>query len=164
MILMLFKEDCMEATQASKFGLCDDDDSKPAYIDLTDKDSWQAEIENQEEVQVYFYSLDACADIKDANNNIVSLCDGALKTPNKLFFVELKNRKSKGWRSDAIKQLKNTLDIFFAVGPANLPVKNIKCYICNRRKPNPPLTNLAPIQQFKQETGVTLFVQKLIKI
>lgn len=161
---MMFKEECMTLVSSKEFGLCDYEKTPPAYVDLDNKDAWIARVINPSEHEIEFYALDQCADIRDANNNLVSVCDAVLHTKRILYFVELKDRKSKGWRGNAIQQLKSTLKIYFLTKNSQLDKKNIKCYASNKQKPAAPNSNLGPIIAFKKETGCMLYQTAVILI
>ncbi len=95
MPINFFDLHCKFTSTKRKFGLCDE--SASAYIDeeaRNKNDKWIAEIRNPNEIQVDFYAIDNCIEIKKANGDMESRCDGMLYYNKTLIFVELKNREA----------------------------------------------------------------------
>ena len=53
----------------SIFGLCDNEDENPAYSDTDDSKNWQATVENSDNLEVRFQSIDKRIVIKDYEGN-----------------------------------------------------------------------------------------------
>lgn len=161
---MFFEEQCRTRLNNQRFGIRDDIENQPAYIDIKQEELWGAEIINSTEQALDFYAIDHCLTIRDLDNNIPSLCDAAIQTlQNELYFLELKNRTSKGWRGKAMQQLRNTVELYREKQDEQQAVK-ITCCVCNSQKPRAPESNLSPIRQFESELGCRLLVQTKIKI
>lgn len=163
-----------QRTKREFFGLCDDDDKKPAYIDadLSNKDiKWIGIVENPEKKEVLFYPVDNCVDLKIDEVKMAKRCEGILCFENNnLIFTELKNWKitPNDWLTKGKEQIIETLSYFFKYYKSSN--YKIKAWISNKSLTN---QNYATqILQFRAETkeklnlkiGLVLFVQKTIKI
>lgn len=161
--MSFFDSKCLERTISENFGLCDDKQNQPAYVDTQDKSKWIAEIINPAGLSLEFYAIDNCLVFTSKNNNKVSTCDAAIKVKgSKLYFIELKQRKSKGWIGQARKQLKSTLELYRSI--EQQPIESIICCACNSQRPSAPTSNLSSLREFKKETGCKLLVQAKISI
>lgn len=161
---MFFEEHCRTRLNNKRFGIRDDIENQPAYIDIKQEKQWSAEIINSTGQDLDFYAVDNCLDIRDPDNNIPSLCDAAIQTlQNELYFLELKNRASKGWRGKAMQQLRNTVALYREKQDEQQSAK-ITCCICNSQKPRAPESNLLPIRQFESKLGCRLLLQTEIEI
>ena len=107
MAIDFFNNQCQQVSSEKIFGLCDEGGTqKPAYIDVNNQDKWIAEIENKEQKEVYFITIDICIEIwrDDDPKKMEKRCDGMLGYDgNNLIFVELKDRKLRN-ASDFIKE------------------------------------------------------------
>lgn len=161
--MSFFDSKCLKAINLAEFGLCDDKENQPAYIDTQDKSKWIAEIINPASLAVDFYAIDNCLCFEGENNNKISTCDAAIKIEErKIYFIELKQRKSKGWISKVKKQLKSTLDLYRRFDPQ--PTEHIICCASNSQRLSAPTSNLGSLRDFKQETGCKLLVQAKITL
>lgn len=161
--MSFFDSKCLKEINLAEFGLCDDKENQPAYIDTQDKSKWIAEIINPVSLDVEFYAIDNCLLFENKNNNKISTCDAAIKIEeSKLYFIELKRRKSKGWIGKAKKQLKSTLELYRRFDPQ--PIEHIICCASNSQRPSAPTSNLSSLRDFKQETGCKLLVQAKITL
>ena len=163
-----FKRKFIDKTDAMEFGLCDDStdgDTKPAYLDVEDREKWIAIVKNEPQYEVEFYPIDGCISWKRADGTMSGKCDGMLSFDDKknIIFVELKGRNLKGdWRAHGKSQLIETLEKFFSIYKMS-DFQCVEAYICNKRQ----LLNqrYAVLEQnFKDETGVTLRVKREILI
>ena len=131
-----FEEHNKQTTFTKVFGLCDDDNNEPAYIDedLSNKDDkWCGIVYNGKGENVAFYPVDKCVKIKREDGKDASRCDGILSySTNSLIFTEMKGRKirSKDWRKKGEKQLLTTIRYFYA--NYDKSAYNIKAWICNQ--------------------------------
>ena len=89
------------------FGLCDDQNATPAYVDTTTPDKWVATVENPARKAVTFTAIDKCV-IQDGDEPSWGRCDGMLTTEDLLYLVELKDQKS-NWKPNAIEQFESTI-------------------------------------------------------
>ena len=92
-----------------RFGLCDDQDTTPAYVDVVSPDKWVATVENPARREVIFTAVDKGV-IQDHEAEGRGRCDAMLTLDELLYLAELKDRGSSSWRADAIEQLKSTIE------------------------------------------------------
>lgn len=151
---MFFEEHCRTGVNGQRFGIRDDIENQPAYIDIECEERWGAEIINATGQALDFYALDNCLTLRNADNSIPSLCDAAIQTEkNELYFIELKNRASKGWRGKAMQQLRNTVELYRERQDEQQAAK-ITCCVCNSQKPRAPESNLSPKGSLRESWGV----------
>jgi hypothetical protein len=165
MSIDFFKKGCQNSSSLSRFGLCDDESEplKPAYIDEVNVSNWLAEVNNVKCYPVDFYAIDNCVEILRADGTQESRCDGILHYENKLFFVELKDRTSRGWTIKGREQLTATYIVF----KSNYDVStfaNIEGYVCNKQRPLANTNHMIQIQRFYSDTGLKLNIQKIIDL
>lgn len=122
--------ECQTPVPLALFGLCDDGDSSKAYVERSDPRKWIATIENNQEVALTFTAFDKCV-IHDHQYPGRGRCDGLLRSPDHLYFIELKDQ-GKGWVADAIEQLSSTIQFFSESHDLKL-FKHKKAFACNRR-------------------------------
>lgn len=154
------------------FGLCDDDNDLPAYIDedLGNKDSkWIGMAHNALKREIAFYPVDHCVEIKKADGKMAERCEGfLLYLENRIIFVELKNRRlsSEAWRKKAEEQILVTIRYF--VDNYDRNTYSIKAWICNKQLANN--NYFQQILEFKDKTktefgkGYVLYIQKTINL
>ena len=94
MSINFFKSTCQSQTNQYKFGLCDDPNEDPAYIDIDidDCSKWIAIVENNQEIEVIFTAIDNCIEILRSDGTMDNRCDCMLTYNNHLIFVELKEK------------------------------------------------------------------------
>lgn len=167
-----FIEETMSHSSKEVFGLCDDNDEKPAYIDedVANKDlKWIGKVCNTSKKEIKFYPVDNCVAIWREEGKMAERCEGLLSfSDNKLVFVELKDREpSDTFRKKAEEQLLVTMRYFF--NNYDKDFYQIKAWIANKQ-----LTNQNYFQQiagFKEKTkkkfggrGFVLYVSKSIEV
>lgn len=103
-----FKADCRDATSEIRFGLCDEDNKEPAFIDTAHEDNWIATVENPSAKEIQFTAIDNCIDIVRENGNMDSRCDAMLHYESNLLFVELKTKRA-DWKSEGLGQIESTI-------------------------------------------------------
>lgn len=132
MSLDFFKADCQYPTiSVNTFGLCDNQDGTKAYPDITNPDSWIAEVKNDDNLEIVFTAIDKCV-LNDQEYTSRGRCDGMLTTDNHLYLVELKNQEPP-WQSHAINQLNSTIQ--FLIDNHDLrQFKKRKAFACNKRR------------------------------
>ncbi|GEC78021.1 hypothetical protein [Flavobacterium aquatile] len=157
---------CKSSTTNTTFGLCDKTPppSLPAYIDTANTADWIAEVKNVNSKTIFFKAIDACVDIFRPSGEMESRCDGVLIDGNILTFVELKDRASGGWVSKGRKQLTITINNFIANDPNSANFNMVEAYVCNKQRPLAVTSINTESQQFKNETGLTLKVNRTINI
>jgi hypothetical protein len=164
-----FKEEHKTHSNKELFGLCDDDNDLPAYIDedLGNKDSkWIALVNNDSHKEVDFYPIDHCIELKRPDGNDAQKCEGIVCYGDSyIIFTELKNKNS-SWLSKAMDQIIETMSFFF--NDYDSRSYRIKAWICNKQ-----LTNqnyFQQINEFKDRTktefgkGYVLCIQKSINL
>lgn len=160
------KPACIKSTNEKIFGICDDTPppAKPAYLDFSDSDDWIAWVDNDKSKNVQFTAIDNCIDIRKANGiDQESRCDGMLNYDRTIIFVELKDRHSQGWLSDAIGQLKTIIGIY-KVDVGLTAFDRYFAYVSNKQRPYVPVSNMALSEQFEDDTDFVLVVDQVIKI
>ena len=170
MVIDFFNNQCQQVSSEKIFGLCDEEGTqKPAYIDVNNRDKWIAEIENEEQKEVYFIAIDNCIEIwrDDDPTKMEKRCDGMLWYETTIVFVELKDRISKkdknAWVEDGEKQLKRTIEYFEKTEQSNKFAEK-RAYIANKAHPKFKESQFQRMKSFKQETGYTLRIENRIKI
>lgn len=119
---------------AALFGLCDDQNSTPAYADTTTPQKWIAQVHNRGQRAVVFTAIDKCV-MADQQEPGRGRCDGMLTADNLLYLVELKDRKTDStWKTDAIAQLVSTIE-FLQTHHDLSPFRHKKAYVSNKKKP-----------------------------
>ena len=107
MSIDFFKAQCQTKTFEIKFGICDDDDELPAYIDNKDENSWIATVLNENAKNILFTAIDKCIDFPLVDGEMPIRCDVMLTCDNCLYIVELKNKRA-DWQSSGTEQLEST--------------------------------------------------------
>ena len=161
-----FNEENKQSTNASIFGLCDDNDKQPAYLDTSNRTNWIGIIENKQEIEIVFYPIDNSVEIKREDGTDAQRCEGIVSYDNlrNLLFVELKDRRlvPADWLHDASEQIKESMRFFFD-NYEKEQFSKIRAWICNKQLTNQNYWQ--KIKQFKKDTnGVVLYVQKNLSL
>jgi len=157
-----FKAACQSGpfTQET-FGICDNQNSTPAYVDIDNPQDWVATVDNRAQLEVIFTAIDKCV-LQDGDEPGRGRCDGMLTTGNLLYLVELKEQRS-SWRSDTIEQLRST--ILFLLQHHNLSAyKHKKAFGCNKRHPAFIEIDQETKRRFFDEYGFRLDLQGTVKL
>lgn len=158
-----------ETSDKSRFGLCDDVapmdcPETPAYIDESNEEKWTAVVTNSHLKTATFYPIDNCIEILRPDGNMDKRCDGLLEYDNNLIFVELKDRCSKhGWVAEGLEQLKITINNFRIHHNINA-FTSISAQLCNKQRPMAVVSCNTAVNQFKDETGYKVYVDRNITI
>lgn len=144
MIINFFRSECREITTAMRFGLCDDDNIQPAYINTTNQSIWIATVVNNLERQIEFTAIDNCIEIVRNDGQTEKRCDVMLRYENNLLFVELKT-KDKDWQSWGLGQIEATIkqiiqhepNYYFSFRKRKAIVANSKNKFPGFQKPDP---------------------------
>ena len=166
MRINFFNTDCKEAFRTEVlFGICDDQNGKAAYTDISNPDNWIAKVINDKNVQVAFTAIDNCIKIlKKGTKDQESTCDGMLTFDNSIYLIELKVQRTGGWISEAILQLENTIKLLQTNHSLN-EFKYKKAIACNRKHPNFRTMDNEFMKRFFQKTnGFRIDIQAEIKI
>lgn len=153
-----------QTTNAKDFGLCDDQNLPPAYIDITDISKWVAQVVNHRNKTATFYPIDNCITTLRPDNSMDNRCDGLLKHDNNLIFIELKDRDSQGWVSDGLLQLKSSIEHFKKAHPEILCTSTIKAQLCNKQRPKAVTASNVARARFKDETGYIADINRVIEL
>jgi hypothetical protein len=71
--------ECQQQTNEAVFGICDDqNNSKPAYLNVDKPDTWVAKVTNPTKEGITFIAVDNCIDIRRKDGSLESRCDGIL--------------------------------------------------------------------------------------
>lgn len=103
-----FKADCQNITKERKFGLYDAEDSSPAIIKLSEEESWNATVINDETKEILFTAIDHCIEILRSNGDMDNRCDAMLNYESNLLLVELKNKRD-SWQAEGLAQIEATI-------------------------------------------------------
>lgn len=161
-----FKTNCKEEIQSVElFGLCDDQNGKKAYSDIDNTENWIATIKNSNAKEIIFTPIDNCITIfKKGTKDKESTCDGMLTFQDSLYLVELKERITGGWVSEAINQLKNTIMLISANHDLTM-FKYKKAFGCNKKHPHfTTIDNELSKKFFNESNGFRIDVQSEIVI
>lgn len=127
------------------------------------ENSWNAVVDNSTCRTITFIPIDHNIEAKDADGNQISMCDGLLYSDKRIIvFVELKDRKA-DFIKEGLAQLKSTLKVFLE-GNDLKSYHRRYAYISNRSHPQFKYSHKVVMQQFRNETGVRLLIQKEINI
>lgn len=117
-----FGEESKTHSNKSVFGICDDDNTLPAFLDedLSNKDSkWIGVINNESQKEIDFYPVDHCVVLKRKDGSDAQRCEGILRHNNtNIVFTELKNRDA-SWLSKAMEQVIETMSFSLIITTLN---------------------------------------------
>lgn len=130
MSIDFFKDVCQSHIHEREFGLCDDKNDSPAYIDFSDKTKWIATVLNSNNRNINITAIDNCV-IKSWEEVGRGRCDCMLTTQNLIYFVELKDEASQ-WKNDAIEQLESTIQFYIENYDISI-FKLKKAFACNKQ-------------------------------
>jgi hypothetical protein len=143
------------------FGLCDNEDGKKAFPDTENQDIWIATVRNNNNLSIVFTAIDKCV-LHDHEFKGRGRCDGMLTTENLLYLVELKNQNPP-WQSDAIEQLKSTIQ-FIREKHDISRFKKLKAFACNKKRPKFVEIDNEKNKKLFRETGFRFDIQAEIII
>ncbi len=152
----------MGETDLPEFGLRDDENSTPAYISHQDVNNWNATVNNPQHKNVTFTAVDNCLNIRGADGNLLSNCDGILTCLDSIIFVELKNKKA-DWIQEGIGQVQSTIDLYSQHADINVFGKK-KAHVANRKHPHFHRIENETKQKFYSQNKVRLFIDSHISI
>jgi hypothetical protein len=158
------KPECRKITSEPLFGLCDDDNKSPAYLDLANNAIWIATVINVSEKEITFIAIDNCIEIFRENGDIESRCDVMLTSDICLYLVELKNKVS-DWRSEGIEQLEATI-ITLKNGESAFyfSFRKRKAYVANRRHLHFVKAETDVMERFRDIHRIRLYLEATILI
>jgi hypothetical protein len=159
-----FKADCQLNTNSLQFGICDDDNELPAYINHADANIWIATVINDNSKDIVFTSIDKCINFPLIEGNMQSRCDVMMTCDNCLYLVELKNKKS-DWQSSGIEQLEATIiNLINSIQPVYNNYRIRKAYVANRRHPSFHVIENEMMEKFRDKYQVRLDLQATINV
>lgn len=137
MTIDFFETNCKEVARTSDiFGLCDDQDGSKAYSDEEDTSKCIAVVKNKSNNRIVFTAIDNCIVLlKEGTKDKESTCDGMLTFAESLYLVELKNKSARGWISDAVGQLENTIKLLKIHHNID-HFRYKKAFACNKKRPH----------------------------
>ncbi len=103
-----FKSECCDSTSEIRFGICDEENKEPAYIDTDYEENWIAIVLNGEAKKIQFTAIDNCIDVFRKNGDMEKRCDAMLSYDSTLIFVELKTKR-RDWKTEGLNQIEATL-------------------------------------------------------
>lgn len=157
------KKYCEPVRTDEAFGLCDDQNSTKAYSTTENPGKWMSTILNRNKTAIVFTPIDYNIIIlKEGTNDKESTCDGMLRFADSLYLVELKNQE-KGWRTEAINQLKSTIKLLKAHHDL-AKIKHKKAFACNKRHPYFQTVDNEDNLRFYREYGFRLDIQAEIRV
>jgi hypothetical protein len=159
-----FKVQCLTNTTEIRFGICDDDNELPAYIDSIDPNIWIATVSNDASKTVTFTAIDKCIDFPLIDGDMPSRCDAMLTCDNCLYVIELKNKRA-NWQSGDIEQLEATLqNLIEELGQTYNNYRHRKAYVANRGHPRFHVIENETMEKFRDIYRVRLNLQATIRI
>jgi hypothetical protein len=157
-----FDQRCQTITSSTRFGICDDVDEQPAYINEKNSDNWIAVVSNESAKEITFTTVDKCVFRHDKAGNDSKRCDCMLTYTDNIVFVELKDER-KEWISGAIEQLEATINSYKATH--NLEkYRHKRAFAANKRHPNFHTIDNETMKNFFDNHGVRLNVQAEIVV
>lgn len=159
-----FKDKCCSSIANIRFGICDNNDDFPAFLNSSDDSLWIATVLNTNGKTVSFTAIDNCIDFPPVDGNMQSRCDAMLTCDNCLYLVELKNTRS-DWQSKGIEQLESTIqNLKDALGDAYYNFRLRKAYVANKRHPRFHIIENETMEKFRDIYKVRLDLQANISI
>ncbi|QUG75348.1 hypothetical protein GKQ23_10290 [Erwinia sp. E602] len=143
------------------FGVCDNQNSTPAYVDTENQQNWVATVENPAQLAVTFTAIDKCV-LQDSDERGRGRCDGMLTTDNLLYLVELKEQIPP-WQSQAIEQLQSTIS-FLQEHHDLSPYRHKKAFGCNKKRDAFTVIDHEIRRRFFDDYGFRLDLQGTIKL
>ena len=159
------RKNCQEKPRTDDlFGLCDDQNGKKAYSDVTNHEKWIAIVKNKRNIEIAFTAIDNCIIYyKKGKKDKESTCDGMLTFLNSIYFVELKKRKVGGWIEEALGQLENTIKLL-QTDPIVTNCLYKKAYACNKKHPSFNTIDNEKKMRFFRNYGFRIDIQNEIII
>jgi len=159
-----FKPECRRVTVEPIFGLCDDDNKLPAYLDSADKSIWIATVVNGNQKAITFTAVDNCIEILRENGDPESRCDVMLASDICLYLVELKNKIS-DWRSEGIDQLEATITALKNEESAfYFGFRKRKAFVANKRHPHFVRAGTNDMERFRDVHKIRLYLEATLSI
>lgn len=146
------------------FGICDDQNKTPAYIDERDSSKWVADVVNEGLKTVSFYPIDYCVDTLREDGKMDNRCDGLLTYENIFIFVELKDRNKHKWVQEGFLQLETSIRNFRTAHKDLSAQSIIRAQLCNKQRPRAVISCSIEREKFKERVGCIVNVDRTINI
>ncbi len=165
MSVNFLNEDCQSYTQEVRFGICDDDNKKPAYIATgPNEKEWIATVVNKQPKVITFTAIDNCIEILREDGNMESRCDVMMIYENNIIFVELKDKRE-DWRTLGINQIEITLTHFISNHTEYYKsFKKKRAYVANRKHQISKVANFELGKRIFSEYNIRLHLKSEIEI
>jgi hypothetical protein len=157
-----FQVQCQDTTTNTLFGICDNQNGSPAFIDATNQSIWIAKVINSSAISVTLIAVDNCITILRNDGSMDMRCDAILAYPDNIIFLELKNQL-KHWITDAVEQLETTIINFRDSHDISI-FRHKKAFAANKKHPQFSYGNNERRQRFFSEYRVRLNIEATIKI
>lgn len=157
-----FEATCQSNTTAALFGICDNEDGSPAFIDEINQDIWIAKVINDSSINVILTAIDNCISILRNDDTMDSRCDAMLTYTDNIIFLELKNQRA-DWITDAVNQIETTIINFIANSDITV-FRHKRAFAANKKHPRFNYGNPERSQRFFTEYRVRLNIEATIKI
>jgi len=145
------------------FGLYENNINGIEYLYETDKDKWIATAENPAGLELILTVIDKGV-ITDNEYSGYKRCDGMLTSYNHLYFIELKNQKTR-WKEKGISQLASTIELFNKTHPKKKDeYMNRKAYVCNKKHPYSNINDSERKIAFLRDYNFRLHIEDKINI
>ncbi len=143
------------------FGICDDGNQTPAYVDISTPSKWVASVINPNQICFDFHAVDNCV-ITATMLPGTKRCDGLLVSSEHFYLIELKAR-STGTNTHPKDQLESTLLLFLQ--SHNAPVqRHKKVFVCNPSKSTFTILSQEDKKHFRRHYGFHLDIQPTIMV
>ena len=162
MSIDFFEARCQSNTTTTLFGICDNEDGSPAFIDEVNQDIWIAKVINDLETNVIMTAVDNCISILRVDGTMDNRCDAMLIYTDNIIFVELKNQ-SKHWITHAVEQLETTIINFMKENDITI-FRHKRAFAVNKKHPRFEYGNPERRQRFFSEYKIRLNIEATIKI
>ena len=163
MSVNFYETNCRSTTNKRLFGLCDNEDNSPAFIDFVNKSQWNALVINSAPPQeIIFVAIDNCIEIRRKNGEMDNRCDCLLTYPENIIFIELKNKGAQ-WITEGIDQIVATINNFNeSHGLSQFGHK--RAFVANKKHPNFRVIDTETKRKFWDNYKVRLNIDSVIKI
>ena len=162
-----FKPECTCSTNEIRFGLCDKDDKKPAFINVDETEKWIATVVNSSPAKnIQFTAVDNCIEMFRENGEIESRCDVLLQYDTKLLFVELKTKRA-NWKREGLGQIEATIKRMIDEIPEfYYSFHKRKAVVANPKFPSPSFqeTDIELREFFRRNYKIRLQFDNVVKI
>ena len=162
MSIDFFQIGCQSNTSEILFGICDNQDGSPAFIDIANQNIWIANVKNDSVINVTLIAVDNCITILRVDGSMDSRCDAILTYPDNIIFLELKDERT-NWITHAVEQIETTIKNFTDNHDISV-FRHKRAFASNKKHPNFRSSYLETYQKFYRKYAVRLNIEATIKI